>query len=151
MGEEKEKDDGDNDDWVNTPEAEELREQMANLERKINKFKQEIEEADDEDDIQNGSRGWSKPIYITDSDLPEGWTYYRNREGSVFYRDAKGKFLKNRRNVLSEMYTAGSYTDKEIRYIRDGMVEEGAVVLPRLWVDARSCFPASVVVWGTNV
>ena len=46
MGEDKDKDDGDNDDWVNTPEAEELRKQMANLERKISKFKQEIEEAD---------------------------------------------------------------------------------------------------------
>ena len=80
------KDDGDNDHWANTPEAEELRKQMANLEWKISKFKQEIEEADDEEDNQNGIRGWSKPIYITDSDLPEGWTYYRNREGSVFYR-----------------------------------------------------------------
>ena len=52
MGEEKEKDDGDNDDWVNTPEAEELRKQMANLERKISKFKQEIEEADDEEEAK---------------------------------------------------------------------------------------------------
>ena len=104
---------------------------MANLEWKISKFKQEIEEADDEEDNQNGIRGWSKPIYITDSD------YYRNREGSVFYRDKKGKFLKNRRNVLSEMYTAGTYTDKEIRYIRDGMVEEGWIYhddLPDGWM-----------------
>jgi len=135
MGEDK--DEGDNDDWIDSPEAEELRRQMANLERKITKFKQEIETIDEEDDNQNGSKGWSKPIYITDSDLPKGWTYFRNREGSMFYRDAKGKFLKNRRNVLSEMYSAGSYTDKEIKYIRDGLVEEGWIYhddLPDGWM-----------------
>ena len=126
----KDKVDDDNDDWIDTPEAEELRRQMATLEQKITSFKQEIETQEDEDDDnQNVSKGggdskWSKPIYIQDPDLPKGWTYFRNREGSMFYRDANGKFLKNRRNVLLEMFTAGTFTDKEIKYIRDGLVEE---------------------------
>ena len=118
----------DNEDWIDTPEAEELRRQMATLEEKITNFKQEIETQDGEDDdgskeIMDGR--WSKPVYITDPDLPAGWTFFRNREGSMFYRDGNGKFLKNRRNVLSEMYSTGSYTDKEVKYIRDGLVEEG--------------------------
>ena len=122
--------DNDNEDWIDTPEAAELRKQMATLEEKITNFKQEIETQDDEeqnDDDKEASESsrWTKPIYITDPDLPEGWTFFRNREGSMFYRDANGKFLKNRRNVLSEMYSAGSYSNNEIRYIRDGLVEEG--------------------------
>ena len=117
----------DNDDWIDTPEAAELRKQMATLEEKITNFKQEIETQDDEeqnDDDKDASESsrWTKPIYITDPDLPEGWTFFRNREGSMFYRDGNGKFLKNRRNVLSEMYSSGSYSDKEIRYIRDGLI-----------------------------
>ena len=122
---------GKDDDWMDSPEARELRKQMASLEEKITNFKQEIKTQDDvEEDVstskeQPSESKWSKPVYITDPDLPKGWTFFRNREGSMFYRDAKGKFLKNRRNVLSEMYSNGGYTDKEVRYIRDGLVEEG--------------------------
>merc|ERR1711976_170828 len=94
--------------------------------------KQEIERQDNEenndDEASEGGR-WTKPIYITDPDLPQGWTFFRNREGSMFYRDANGKFLKNRRNVLTEMYNANAnqvtFSDNEIKYIRDGLVEEG--------------------------
>ena len=121
----------DNDDWIDTPEAIELRRQMASLEEKITNFKQEIETQDNDpdDDITDNSEvevsKWSKPIYISDPDLPKGWTHFRNREGSVFYRDANGKFLKNRRNVLTEMYSVGGFSPSEIRYIRDGLVEDG--------------------------
>jgi len=121
----------DNDDWIDTPEAIELRRQMATLEEKITNFKQEIETQDNDpdDDITDNSEvevsKWSKPIYISDPDLPKGWTHFRNREGSVFYRDANGKFLKNRRNVLTEMYSVGGFSPSEIRYIRDGLVEDG--------------------------
>ena len=109
--------------------------EMAELEQKISNFKKDIEtqEVDDQnirkgdkrDKRDKGDSKFSKPIYITDLDLPKGWTYFKNREGSMFYRNAMGKFIQNRRNVLCEMYTTASSTDKEIKYIRDGMVEEG--------------------------
>ena len=41
--------DNDNEDWIDTPEAAELRKQMATLEEKITNFKQEIETQDDEE------------------------------------------------------------------------------------------------------
>ena len=123
------KDDKD-EDWMDSPEAEELRKQMASLEEKITNFKQEIKTQDEVvEEVLNtkeqSESKWTKPVYISDPDLPQGWTFFRNREGAMFYRDSRGKFLKNRRNVLSEMYSSGGYTDKEITYIRDGLVEEG--------------------------
>ena len=99
----------DNNDWVNIAEAKELMTQMTELEQKISNFKKEINTQDNDDHNirkvdkrDKGDKGdskCSKPIYITDSDLPKGWTYFRNREGSMFYRDAMGKFIKNRRNI----------------------------------------------------
>ena len=52
-------------------------------------------------------------------------TYFDNGKGSMFYRNAAGKFIKNRRNVLAEMYLTGGFSREEIQYIRDGLVNEG--------------------------
>ena len=121
-------------DWSECPEALELKKQMASLEEKICNFKKELEEeAKDEEKGGSLERGrWSKPVYTTDPNLPSGWTFFRNREGSMFYRDHQGRFLKNRRNVLIEMYSNESYTDQEKKYIRDGLIEEGWSYHPEL-------------------
>jgi len=115
----------DGDQWMDFPEAAELQKQMATLEEKITNFKQEIENDDDMDSNIIESNKWSKPVYRRDPNLPEGWTCFDNGKGSMFYRNAGGKFIKNRRNVLTEMYLNGGFSRDEIQYIRDGLVNEG--------------------------
>ena len=134
-------------DWVDFPEAAELQKQMATLEEKITNFKQEIVDEDDEvyrsdkdlnysipgNSIQELKESFqnepdsksSKPVYISDPNLPNGWTYFNNGKGSILYRDPAGKFIKSRKNVLSEMYLIGGFSREEIQYIRDGLMEEG--------------------------
>ena len=58
---------------------------------------------------------WAKAVYIPHSSLPQGWTFYDNgkdlikapanthlfpEKGQVFFRNAAGKFIKNRRYAL---------------------------------------------------
>ena len=123
-------------EWGDFPEAAELQKQMATLEEKITNFKQEmVDEDDDENFLSNidpncsmqntPDSKWSKPVYRSDPNLPKGWTYFDNGKGSMFYRNAAGKFIKNRRNVLAEMYLTGGFSREEIQYIRDGLVNEG--------------------------
>ena len=126
-------------DWSECPEALELKKQMASLEEKISNFKKEIEEEGEEEEKGGALEGgrWSRPVYTTDPNLPSGWTFFRNREGSMFYRDHQGRFLKNRRNVLTEMYSKEGYSAQEKKYIRDGLIEEGWSYhpeLPDLWM-----------------
>ena len=68
---------------------------------------------------------WGKPVYQEDPLLPKGWKFFDNGKGSMFFKNAAGKFIKNRRNCLTEMYQDGGYTPAEITYIRDGLVDEG--------------------------
>ena len=154
-------------DWMDFPEAAELQKQMATLEAKITNFKQEIVDDDNDIDYRSDNdlnysvpgnsineylneslqrvnkqtnepdSKWSKPVYTSDPNLPTGWTYFDNGKGAVFYRDSAGKFIKNRRNVLSEMYLIGGFSKEEIQYIRDGLVEEGWKYhedLPAAWM-----------------
>ena len=100
--------------------------QSSNLEQDISNFGQEFWTNDDKDDDNKiVDPRCFKPTYVTDPDLPKGWTYFKNKEGSMFYRNAFGKFLKSRRHALADMFFAGTYTDKEIKHIQDGLVEEG--------------------------
>ena len=129
-------------DWLEDPEAAELRRQMARLEQKISSFKQEmVGDAGQEVEAGPGAGEpgrWSKPQYTGDPKLPPGWTFFRNKEGSMFYRDAAGRFLKNRRNVLAEMFQhSDQYSDSQRQYIRDGLQEEGwhyHAELPKYWM-----------------
>ena len=88
---------------------------------------------------------FGKAFYKTDESLPSGWTYLDNGKGQMFFRDEKGKFIKNRRHALAEMAKAGSpleanganakFTQQEISFIRNGLVLEGwsyAIPLDRL-------------------
>jgi len=67
---------------------------------------------------------YGKPIYKTDVKLPRGWKYCVNND-KTYYKDAEGKFMKNRRNVLQAMAAKGGFKESEVRYIRDGLVSEG--------------------------
>ena len=119
------------------PEWNEARHMMDELEKKICDIKQEIESPDDEDedeDLEDLDKDkerskpkvkCSKPLYVSDPNLPKGWTFYKNKEGKMFYRDAKQKFIKNRRNALFVMLSTECYTNEEILYIRDGLTDEG--------------------------
>jgi len=78
---------------------------------------------------------WAKAVYIPHSCLPQGWTFYDNEKGQVFFRNAAGKFIKNRRYALQEMLAEGGplnaqggnekFTEREITFIRDGLTFEG--------------------------
>jgi len=86
----------------------------------------------------NGARPpskWAKAVYIPHTCLPLGWTFYDNEKGQVFFRNAVGKFIKNRRYALQEMLSVGGplnaqganakFTEREITFIRDGLTFEG--------------------------
>ena len=120
-------------------EMAEMEQKIANLKKEFEDYNQDCkdddeddDEDDDKDDIHKKRKKMktmptsksAKVTYISDPNLPKGWSFHRNKDGAMFYRDADNKFLKNRRNVLTEMYSAGSYTDQEIQYIRDGLREE---------------------------
>jgi len=78
---------------------------------------------------------WAKAVYIPHTCLPLGWTFYDNEKGQVFFRNAVGKFIKNRRYALQEMLSVGGplnaqganakFTEREITFIRDGLTFEG--------------------------
>ena len=75
-----------------------------------------------------GSLG--RPAYKTNEALPTGWTCYDNDRGQMFFRNEKGKFIKNRRHALAEMAKDGNgadarFTEQEISHIRDGLAQEG--------------------------
>ena len=87
---------------------------------------------------------FGKAVYKTDESLPSGWTYLDNGKGQMFFRDEKGKFIKNRRHALAEMAKAGSpleanganakFTQQEISFIRNGLVLKDGV-MQSLWTD----------------
>ena len=87
---------------------------------------------------------YGKPNYKSDVKLPYGWKYCVNNNKTYykvklfwlllsqeevlilrFFQDAEGKFMKNRRNVLQAMTAKGGFKEAEVRYIRDGLVNEG--------------------------
>ena len=82
--------------------------------------------------LKHPKRQWTKPKYKTNESLPIGWTYFDNGKGQTFFRDEKGRFIKNRRHALAKMVKANDgnasdkrFTEEEISFIRDGLVEEG--------------------------
>eukprot|EP00092_Neocalanus_flemingeri_P035099 GFUD01038197.1.p1 GENE.GFUD01038197.1~~GFUD01038197.1.p1 ORF type:complete len:537 (+),score=136.66 GFUD01038197.1:50-1660(+) len=75
--------------------------------------------------------------YSPHSRLPHGWTLLEKGKGKTYFKTKEGKFLKNRRNVLAEMYRNGGFTDSELAFIRDGLQREGWRVnidLPKEWM-----------------
>ena len=61
-----------------------------------------------------------KPVYMIDSRLPKGWTFF-NHGTSTFFKDEKGTPLKHRRSALAEMFRRGYYTKQEVTFLRDGL------------------------------
>ena len=75
--------------------------------------------------------------YASHPSLPVGWAMLEKGDGKTYFLNKEGKFLKNRRNVLAEMFKIGKYSDSEVKFIRDGLISEGWQVdsaLPECWM-----------------
>ena len=57
--------------------------------------------------------------------MPAGWTYKTGAKNITSFRNAKGKFIKNRKAALNEMFHGSGYSKAEIYHIRDGLLDEG--------------------------
>jgi len=78
-----------------------------------------------------------RPGYVSHPRLPEGWAMLQKGEGKTYFLNKEGKFLKNRRNVLAEMYKIGKFSETEVEFIRDGLTSEGwqeDTALPKYWM-----------------
>jgi len=63
--------------------------------------------------------------YKFDPRLPAGWAVCVTENGKSYFKTKEGKFLKNSRKALTELYLKSGASKKAIRFIRDGLVQEG--------------------------
>ena len=98
-------------------EMAEMEQKIANLKKEFEDYNQDCkddDEDDDKDDIHKKRKKMktmptsksAKVTYISDPNLPKGWSFHRNKDGAMFYRDADNKFLKNRRRSFKKTLEA---------------------------------------------
>jgi len=75
-------------------------------------------------------------VYKSDPRLPSGWTML-DKGRKTYFKTKGGKFVKNSRKLLAEMWIDGGCSELQLSFVRDGLAGEGWKItsnLPKHWM-----------------